>query len=329
MSFKLAYMPLIVFFLIFVTNGCQENGWEHERVRPDAPDLSDPSGPVATSQREAKAMSYLLTKYPQTIETAPTVNGKSPFGVLISFAKLGEIAYCSVSHLTRRKVALASHCIKSDAKAVDLYFLFFDHNGKKLVTRGEKILHRGKPETADIALVLVDGRADSWDCVNGTIEDTAADRIKPLGESSHSVSIWGFDHGHKGSIRMMSFRERTCRLFRPVPMVKETTKAGAHDSWDFTKIYDTRVTFFMDSCSADTISGNSGALVTDSNDLKKVHGVFVGSYHLGKAWKEDHFRLAYRGSSGMFTELTESKDQILFDRGSSFDYLKALTPAVW
>ena len=78
-----------------------------------------------------------------------------------------------------------------------------------------------------------------------------------------------------------------------------------------------------------TIFGNSGALVTDRHDVKKLHGVFDGSYEIEASWKNTYFRLAYRGSLGAFKEITESKKQILFDYGTSFDYLKSALPELW
>ncbi len=282
-------------------------------------DYSEPSGPVSVAQREAKALAVHLTVYPGKTEAAPRENGQSPFGAMVGYPSYGTINYCSVAHLKTRKVALAAHCLRSYAAATDFYFIFFDRAGKKRITQGKKILYKGDPSKDDIAIVQTDDRADAWDTLNGFVEDTSPHTRENLGDTILAVTLWAFDPEYVAGERSMSFRPRHCSLFRPYPKSVYVADDGTELHIDVASNYPRENTMFMDDCSGETISGNSGALITAKGDLRKLYGVFNGTSGTKDGWRTYYKELRYTGSDGVLKIITNAGSQTVFEYGTPFE----------
>ena len=106
--------------------------------------------------------------------------------------------------------------------------------------------------------------------------DTRPQSDEVLGTTKTGVTVYAFDPETVNGERAMSFRTRTGELFRPYPMAEYYRSGTSQGYIAFSTKHPKSSSLFVDDCLPQTKSGNSGALITETGNLKKIHGVYDG-----------------------------------------------------
>ena len=305
-------------------SGCQITLEQSEYHDPGP--VSDPIGKLNDTEREKAAFKVIVSTYPNTWDARPESNGKSPFGVLVGFGKLGYMSYCSVSHILQGVVLTAAHCIASGSSASDYWFLYFNNAGQKKITRGKSFRFYGNADQGDVTLINVDTRSSEWDTLNYTMEDTSGERDEEVGTTSHPVTVWSFDPSQRGNDRLMSFRPRQCVLGRNAPYINVTFTDKTEQKQEYKDKYASRYWQFFDQCDATTIQGNSGGLISERGDASRVHGVIHGTVLLSPKSNALIDKLEVKMPSGTLRRLTIGSENELFHLAAPLDYINWIKP---
>ncbi len=271
-----------------------------------------------------------------------------PLGALVGTPKGGNITLCSASHIDLGYVATNAHCVDRTIGAGRYYVIYFDLKGMKKFAKVESFVYIGNANADDVAILKIPpSAAKEWQTAGKTIK--LVTEVQPTPEDpapaplSFSVRIWAFDpfspshpklSAHYQDRSGMIFQPRTCQMTRTKPLLVGTkVPEGApieHTTID-TDHANSALHFFVDQCDRIPVHGNSGSLVTISDQFDKKIGVFHWGMHAPTepGGKKKYDYIEYTGSDGRTRFLHEMKDwNDIFGVGYLFEHFARAHPSV-
>jgi len=266
--------------------------------------------------------------------------GGSPFGILMNlngYSYTGSFSSCTVTHLSRGLVATNAHCLHSSDQGSKLAIIYYDVRGEKKSTRVERVVYRGEHEKDDFALLAIPSSdAQNWDVASGAVAHGKGDQGRRIRIYSYDPVSSYYDY----SRAQFQFSPKTCLAGRETPRLEEVStdsmggvRRKEEKFRDLPVALDSNVHLFMESCTADVIKGNSGALI---RDLDKNENIGVVHWIIKASPRENLVSLSdpgfigyeYRGPSGE-TKSAKSFSSIKFFVGTCFDWVLSQNPGLF
>ena len=269
--------PTALLFIFFL-GGCGDGGKPSSAILPSSRDVGfekTPDGPLSP-------LSFHLLNQDDEEGPALTLDGTSPFGVLLHPVKAGE-AFCSLSHIDTNRVLTAAHCVDPDDLTGDSV-IYYDKTRQKRVSRVVKSVFVGDPKKVDMAVLLIDPKeAENWDVVESS---SWAPTLAQSDSELLDITLSSFDplRAHPAlaqefGYRGMVFRSKSCDGTRTTPNYfginaynGKVERLGLTDK-------NPAISIYYDHCSAIPIPGNSGGLLTLGDHLDQIVGVVTAMVH--------------------------------------------------
>ncbi|MBY0372329.1 hypothetical protein K2X33_16735 [bacterium] len=319
----------LFFVLSFALVGCGKPEPTH------AFDLPRFQVPPLESQRIEMLRRFPLVNA-QEEESAPMdpVSGRAPFGALVHMPASGKGGFCSVAHVTRGFVTANAHCIDEDKDAGNYFVVFYNRRNWKRYERVLSFAYVGNRESLDVAVLKIsDDAASSWDTVDG--DNIPAERdLENSDAIMHKVIAWTFNPFEKNHPELferykgpgMRFYPKHCNAARKPP---ELFGVGLNNGKPGkTHIRSPRedvkgMHWFIDDCDGRPVKGNSGSLVTDANDIRKMLGVFHWTVEADEKDQEKFNHFEYKSLDGHEQVLSweDMSKRVFYGVGSDFTFL--------
>ncbi len=304
--------------------------------------------PQLESQREE-----FLNRFPvlnELEEEAPPkdpVTGKSPFGVLIWMpkAKEGEATkggYCSISHFSPGLILTNQHCVMEDKNPKNYFVVFYNKRGRKRFERIVRFEYEGNVEAQDVAVLRIHPDVvEHWDTTEGMAADTSAD-IGSRNPIDRKVTVWSFnpfEDNHPELVKKfhgpgMRFMPKHCDGSRTRPRLEGIGVKDDGEEFRMPIIHTPskeKMHWFIDSCDARPVKGNSGSLITDSKDIRKMYGTYHWNIPADQKAAAKFIGFEYRANSGQVQRLSwaDLKDRDFYGVGTDLMYLLSLKPGLF
>jgi hypothetical protein len=291
----------------------------------------------------------MLTEFPvldASEEEAPPIDPltkRSPFGVLIYMPAAGKGTFCSTSHVSRGVIAANAHCVDSPSRPSDYFVVYYDKKGFKRFERVVEFQYVGDVNSDDIAILRIAGDAvDAWDNISSPATDTRAE-IGHRPAISRNVTVWSFNPFKDNHPDLylkyagwgMRFTPRHCLASRTRPKLLGITTDEEGEEVRRIPIVSgasqEKMHYFVDNCDIRPVKGNSGSLITASNDITQKLGVFHWLVPAETTSMNDYNHFIYEGNDQMAQTLSweDMKHRDFFGVGTDFGFLLAKRPGLF
>ena len=277
--------------------------------------------------------------------------GGSPVGALLALPQKGGKMTCTATHYAPGLVITAAHCLKTGLPAKDHFVLFYNKDGVKTAAPVQRFLFRGD-HLMDIAVLKISREvADTWDVGNLEIKKYRKEQIASKIPSRETIKAWSYtplvhfpQYAPENTSRLgMVFTPNDCIASRTIPRIvakekiKGTKKYKTVGELSLKKVghIDEKIHIFLDDCTRRIVRGNSGSLITASNDFTQK----IGILHLVVATKEAVWKelsklnlnkslitFFYIGNDDTPKEVAWSSSEFLIGSGTTLEALKKRKP---
>ncbi len=326
-----------IVFLQLSVSGCGKG----EKVLTGLPTFDVP---VLDSEREEMLHHFpLLNDNEQESAPQDSRSGKSPFGALVYMPKSGKGAYCSVAHVSPGKVTTNAHCVDDDSDPGNYFLVFYNKRNWKRYERVISFEFVGKKDSLDVAVLnILPEVAANWDTVSGSPARTLQE-VGKVNPTMHQVTLWSFNPFDKNHPELaekyqrpgMRFTPKHCQASRTRPklagIVVDEQGTEVRKVPIVSSVSQEKMHWFVDACDKRPVQGNSGSLITDSQDTSKMMGVYHWNIPVEEKSMSGYGRFEYRGNDNVVSllEWDDLVDRDFFGVGSDFAYLLSEKPAVF
>lgn len=291
----------------------------------------------------AIANAFVLLDESGNEAAAKTPSGISPFGALVSVGERGGA--CTATHLGAGRVVTAAHCVHS---GMPHFVIFHNKEGKKVAFQTDKTLYVGD-DSFDIAVFAIPDEASAqWDAAGAEVRALASVPDKGS-DPDVGVTAWSYtplasvpEYASKYAGQMgMVFTPNRCLASRVKPSIELYRREGKKKKklvgkFSFASSIDADRHAFLDGCQRKIVKGNSGSLVTFSNNFSHKLGILHCTIaETRQIWDELKEKgLTDRKGVELYLHGVDDKLQrVSWDRGaflvgsaSLFDVLQRLSP---